>query len=81
MPVFHSTSCERLNMLVVHGHGRGTRLGTCLVLELCALCMVILQHVAMLEYAGCAWTWIRYAHRYVPSVSHMCCRHSCVYYK
>ena len=31
MPMFHSAGCERLNMLVVHGHGRGTRLGTCLV--------------------------------------------------
>ena len=31
MPMFYSTSCERLNMLVVHGHGRGMRLGTCLV--------------------------------------------------
>ena len=31
VPMYHSTSCEHLNMLVVHGHGRGTHLSTCLV--------------------------------------------------
>ena len=34
----------------VHGHGRGQRPGTCLVLEQCILCVVSLQHVSMFEY-------------------------------
>ena len=29
--MFHSTSCERLNMAVVHGHRQGMCLSTCLV--------------------------------------------------
>ena len=29
--MFQYASCERLNMLAVHGHGQGTRLGMCLV--------------------------------------------------
>ena len=39
--------CLCLIMLVVHRHGRGKRLGTCLVVKLCALCVVSLQHVCM----------------------------------
>ena len=31
MPVVQYAGCERLNMLIVHGHGRGTRLNMCLV--------------------------------------------------
>ena len=38
----------------VHGHGRGKRLGTCLVLEPCAQCVVRSQNVPMFQYAGCA---------------------------
>ena len=32
---------------VVHRHGGGKRLGTCLVVKPCALCVVSLQHVCM----------------------------------
>ena len=39
-------------MLVIQGHGRGKRLGMCLVLEICVLCVVSLQHVSMFDYAG-----------------------------
>ena len=46
--------CQCVNMMVVHGHGRGKRLGTCLVLEPRALCVVNLQHAPMFQYAGCA---------------------------
>ena len=38
---------------VVHGHGRGKLLGTCLVLQPCASCVVSLQHVPMFQYASC----------------------------
>ena len=31
MPMFHYAGCERLNMLIVHKHGQGTCLSTCLV--------------------------------------------------
>ena len=31
VPMFHSAGSERLNILVVHGHGRGTCLSACLV--------------------------------------------------
>ena len=39
--------CLCLIMLLVHGHGRGKCLGTCLVLESCVSCVVSLQHVCM----------------------------------
>ena len=71
--------CQCFNILAVRGHGRCKRLGMCLVLELCASCVVSLQHVSMLEYAGCTRAWTRYAPRYMPSVSNVCCDHSCVY--
>ena len=32
--------CQCLNMLVVHGHGRGKRLGTCLVCTTCVVAIV-----------------------------------------
>ena len=32
--------CQCLNMLVVHGHGRGKRLGTCLVCTACVVAIV-----------------------------------------
>ena len=32
--------CQCLNMLAVHGHGRGTRLGTCLMCAACAVAIV-----------------------------------------
>ena len=34
-------------MPVVHGHGRGKRLGTCLVVKPYVLCAVSVQHVCM----------------------------------
>ena len=43
--------CQYLNMLVVNGHGRCKRLGTCLVLEPRASCVVSLQHVPLFEYS------------------------------
>ena len=33
--------CQCFNMLAVHGHGRGTRLGTCLVQQQCVSCVVV----------------------------------------
>ena len=53
-------------MLDVHGHGRGKRLGMCLVVELRASCVVSLQHVSMFEYAGYARVWTMEALWYVP---------------
>ena len=35
---------------VVHGHERGERLGTCLVVKPCVSCVVSLQHVSMFHY-------------------------------
>ena len=66
------------HMLAVHGHGRGKRLGTCLVLELCASCVVSPHHVPMFQYAGYARAWTRHAPRYMPSLHRVCCGHSCV---
>ena len=56
-------------MSVVHGHERGKRLCTCLVLQPGASGVVSLQHLPMLEYASCARAWTRYEPRCVPSVS------------
>ena len=67
-----------LNMLAVHEHGRGKRLGTCLVLESRALCFVSLQHVPMFEYASCARAWMRHTPRYMSSVCCVCCGHCCM---
>ena len=39
--------------LAVHGHGRGKRLGSCLVLQSHASCVVSLQHVPMFQCVGC----------------------------
>ena len=39
--------CLCLIMPVVHGHGRGKRLGTCLVVKSCVSYVVSLQHVCM----------------------------------
>ena len=39
--------CLFLIMAVVHGHGRGKRLGTCLVVKPCASCVISLQYVCM----------------------------------
>ena len=41
------STCLCLIMLVVHGYGRGKRLGTCLVVKPCASCIVSLQHMCM----------------------------------
>ena len=38
----------------MHGHGGGKCLGTCLVLQPRASCVMSLQRVPMFEYAGCA---------------------------
>ena len=47
-------------------------------LELYASYVMSLQHVPMLEYAGCTRAWTRYMPRYVPSVCCVCCGHNCV---
>ena len=52
--------------LVVHGHGRGTCLGTCLVVKPCVSCFVSLWHVFASDYAGCARAWTRQVPWYVP---------------
>ena len=41
MPVFQYVGCARLNMLAVHGRGRGVHLGTCLVRGFCAQAIVV----------------------------------------
>ena len=71
--------CQCLNMLVVHGHGRGKRLGICFVLKLRALCAVSLQDASMFEYGYCVWVWTRHVPRYVPSVHPMCYGHCCMH--
>ena len=40
MPMFQCASCERLKMLTMHGHGRGTCLGACLVDAACVVAFV-----------------------------------------
>ena len=40
VPVFQCASCERLKMLAVHSHGRGTCLCTCLVYAACVVAFV-----------------------------------------
>ena len=64
---------------LVHRHGRGKRLGTCLVFELCASCAMSLQHVSMFDCAGCALAWTKHVPRYVPSVRLMCHDHCCMH--
>ena len=59
-------------VLMTHGHGRGKRLGTCLVLKLSVLCVVSLQHVSMFDYAGGASAWTRQLPWYVPCGEAMC---------
>ena len=41
VPMFQCVGCGRLNMLVVHGHERGTCLGTCLVCIACAMATIV----------------------------------------
>ena len=64
--------CLCLNMLDMHGHGRGKRLGTCLVLKLRASCVVSLQHVSMFQYAGCTRAWTMQAPWYMSCASAVC---------
>ena len=45
--------CLSFNMLAVHGHGGGKRLGTCLVLQPGASGVVSLQHVPKFHFASC----------------------------
>ena len=40
MPMFQCAGCERLKMLAMHGHGRGTCLCTCLVYAACVVAFV-----------------------------------------
>ena len=61
-------------MLAVRKHGRGKRLGTCLVLEPRASGVMSLQHVSMFEYVGCAWEWMMQASWYVPCAQAACIR-------
>ena len=44
--------CLCLITPVVHRHGRGKCLCTCLVMKLCASCFMSLQHVSMFDYAS-----------------------------
>ena len=37
-------------LLFMHGHGRGTRLGTCLVEQQCVSCVHTLQHVLVVRW-------------------------------
>ena len=60
-------------MSVALGHGRGKRLGMCLMFEPHVLGVVSLQHVPMFEYAGYARAWTRQAPWYMP-----CARAACV---
>ena len=45
--------CQCFNMLAVHGHGRGKRLGTCLVLQPHVSGVMSLQHMPMFHSASC----------------------------
>ena len=45
--------CKCFNILAMCGHGRCKRLGSCLVLQPGASCVVSLQHVPMFHSAGC----------------------------
>ena len=68
--------CQYFNMLAVHRHGQGKRLGTCLVLQPGESGVVSLQHVLMFHYAGYAQAWRRHVPQYVPSTSAafiLCC--------
>ena len=58
--------CVSLIILVVHRHGRGKRLGTCLVVKPCASCFVSLQYISIFDYVGDAWAWTRHASWYFP---------------
>ena len=49
-------------MLVVHGHGRGTRLGMCLVQQQCVSC-VTLQHVLVFPFLHWAGACTRHGTR------------------
>ena len=44
MPMFQCAGCERLKMLAVHGHGRGTCLCTCLVYAACIVAFVACEN-------------------------------------
>ena len=44
----------------------------------CNMCLCFNMLVCTFEYAGCAQAWTRHVPRYVPSVRHVCCAHSCV---
>ena len=57
---------------VVQGHGRGKRVGTCLVLEPHVFYVVSLQRVSLFEYLGCARAWTRQAPWYVPCAGAAC---------
>ena len=56
MNVQHSMLCFVVDYitLAVNGHGRGTRLGTCLVQRQCFSCVITLQHVSMFQFLD--WT-------------------------
>ena len=45
--------CQCFNMLGVRRHGRGNRLGTCLVFQPGASGVASLQHVPMFHFASC----------------------------
>ena len=64
--------CLCLITLVVHGHGRGKRLGTWLAVKPCVSCFVSLQHVSMFDCVGGAQAWTRQAPWYVPCGEAVC---------
>ena len=66
------TCLDSQRMLAMRRHGRGKRLGTCLVLQPGASGVVSLQHVSMFHYVGCARAWTRHAPQYVPLASAAC---------
>ena len=57
---------------VMHDHGRGKRLGTCLVVKPYVWCVVSLQHMSLFDYAGGAWAWTRQRPWYLPCGETVC---------
>ena len=67
----------------MHGHGRGTRLGTCLVEQQCVSCVHTLQHVLVFSFLGWAGACTRHSAWHTASVRcvwrglcsrrHQCC--------
>ena len=52
VPMFQYASCTPLNMLVVHGHGRGTHFGMCLVCAVCVVAIVVCVRICYMSLTG-----------------------------